>query len=245
MVETTLPGGPRQYLRVFRHHVIEPIADAQARVAREREEIAAEQSAFAEFRTAVADIQPVAATPSSPSRSVVSVEDHHGHVDRLRDAFRSTVMSVPHYDAVYGESLTEHMFAELGDPAAAVVGSAGTGITPAQQSALLTAVDRAIDDRDTYTDVLAEEDNSLGTARETIETVVEGLDDVIIQDWYQAEFEARLDEIVRNRQAVVHGRLSPSPIDGQSLCTHLYVDEPWTFPVLTAVVRLHDAVVVD
>ncbi|MFC6976799.1 hypothetical protein ACFQL1_22200 [Halomicroarcula sp. GCM10025709] len=245
MVETTLPGGPRQYLRVFEHHVLEPIADAEARISREREELAAEQSAFAEFRTAVADIQPIAATPATLRRSVVSVDDSHDHVERLREAFSSTVMSVPHYEAVYDESLSDHMLAELGDPAAAVVGTTATGVTPAQRSALLSAVDRSIEDRERYIDVLAEETESLATARQAIEDIVTSLDDVIIQDWYREEFESRLDEIVRDRQAVVHGRLSPSRIDGQSLCTHLYADEPWTFPVLTAVVRLHDAVVVD
>ncbi|MFC7078651.1 DUF7260 family protein [Haloarcula halophila] len=245
MAETTLPDGPRQYLRVFRHHVREPISDAQGRVAREREEIAAERSAFEAFRTAVADLRPVTVSPSKRQRSVVGLDSQPDQVERLCETFESTVMSVPHYEAVYDESLSQHMLAELGDPAAAVVDSPTNTITPQQRSALLTAIDRTIDDRTAYADVLAEEATALATADSAIKEIVEGLDDVLIQDWYKAEFETRLDEIIRDRQSVVHGRISPSPIDGRSLCVHLYADQPWTFPVLTAVARLQDAVVVE
>ncbi|MFC6976985.1 hypothetical protein ACFQL1_24600 [Halomicroarcula sp. GCM10025709] len=245
MVQTTLPGGPRQYLRIFRHHVVEPISDAQSRVSREREEVAAERSAFESFRTAVSDLRPATATPSNRQRSVVSGDDCLNQVERLADAFESTVMSVPHYEAVYGESLSEHMLAELGDFTAAVVDSSTSTVTPHQRSALLTAVDCAIDDRTAYADVLDEEATALATAGSAIKEIVESLDDVIIQDWYKEEFEVRLDEIVRDRQSVIHSRISPSPVDGRSLCMHLYADQPWTFPVLTAVTRLHDAVVVE
>lgn len=243
MVETTLPGGPRQYLRVFRHHVLDPLSDAQARLTREREEVDAEREAFRDFQAAVADVRPVPA--SSATRSPVGVTDRPDQVTLLEDAYRSTVMSVPHYEEVYAESLPRNMLAELGDPAAAIVHSTSATVTQVQKSALLAAIERAIEDRSSYIGVLEAEDTSLSAATSAIEDIIDSLDDVVIQDWYRAEFEAELNDIVRERQTVVHGRLSSSSVEGRSLCTHIYADQPWTFPVLTAVARLHDAVVVD
>jgi len=228
----------------LRDHVSGPVSTATAVVAAEYAEVDAERAAFEAFEDRVAGIDTVSMSRSTPaSQRPGLVQSQPRSAERVRNAFRETVMSVEHYDALYAETLEEHFAAELSpDLLAGLQEGAGSQFTDLYKRTLLGAIGTAIDQRETFCDVLDNERESLETSAEALTAMVDDLDGTRVQPQSRVEFTEALDEVARQRQETFAGRTSSPRTDGHDLCDYLYGNCEWTYPVLTAVTRLRGTV---
>jgi len=226
-------------------HMLAPLDTAMDVVRDERSEVAAERDAFAALADRIADC-PVRSPQTAPDHdagatvtgvgvSSVGPAADADPSERLRRAYRETVMSVDHYDAVYDESLFEHAATELGaDLATALRG--GVPLSPGFKSTLHDAVTDARAEREWFLERLRTEVESLTDARAALGDVV----DTVPRDGSPPsatidELRRRCDDVGRERQEVLRTQFRSAP-DG--LYEYLYRDQPWTHPVLNVVAML-------
>lgn len=165
-------------------------------------------------------------------------------MERVRAAYRKTVMSVTHYDDVYGESLVENVAAEFGPDLAEGLRKDGSiPLTRSYKNALRTAAAEAVQERRVFIDVLDRESQSIERARTELTDLIAELDTTILPEWYRETFETRLDRVAQERQETLRTRRSLPRIENHALTAYLNHEEPWTYPVLTAVTRVRETVV--
>jgi hypothetical protein len=227
----------------LRRHVLDPITTAESILENEYEEVHAEQTAFKRFKGEVDALETVSNTSAVPTTRVPLRTEHSCATKRVRTAYRETVMSVDHYDDVYGESLVEHVTAELSkEIAAELQADAHLQFTPLFKRTLLAAINSAIDRRETLRATLNDERNSLTRNRDALFEIVDELDGTGVPSSVGADFTDTLDDIAHQRQETLVTRTTTPRADGHDLCGYLYENCSWTYPVLTAVARLRRAV---
>lgn len=228
----------------LREHVLEPLETAERAVERERAEVLEERRAFTAFERRVAGIEPASSSSSpAPIPRILTADDRSRAVERIRSLYRETVMSVDHYEEQYGESLVEHVTAELSaEVAASLQRERGTPFTALQKETLMTVVEKAIGQYDTFCTDLNKEADSLDTTRTRLADMLSNHNTVSVPDWYQSDFEAELEDIAKTRQERVQNRMFLSREAGHDFCSYLYRDAKWTYPVLTAVARFRQSV---
>ena len=227
---------------VFRGHVLDPLVDAQAIVQREAIEIDAEREAFEQLAQRVTTIETVPDRQPEPQAHTLTVESQLQAAGQLREAYQETVMNVPHYDDVYGESLETNVAEELPPDVAVLFQGPADRITPDQKTRIRAAATNARASRETLAANLGDEQESLAAAHDELEAVITQLDGPHVPGWYTAQFEATLTNTIQTRQEILDDRPHRSRSDGHDLCHYLYADQGWTYPVLTAVARLRNAV---
>jgi ribosome-binding protein aMBF1 (putative translation factor) len=227
---------------VLRGHVLDPLADAQAIVQREATEIDTELEAFDQLAQQVTTIETVPDRRPEPQAHTLTVESQLQAAEQLREAYRETVMDVPHYDDVYGESLERNVAAELPPDVAVLFQDPADRITPDQKTRIRAAATNARASRETLAANLADEQESLVTAYDKLDAVITQLDGPHVPGWYAAQFKATLTKTIQTRQEILAARPHRSRADGHDLCHYLYTNQGWTYPVLTAVARLRSAV---
>ena len=227
---------------VLRGHVLDPLADAQAVVQREATEIDSEREAFDQLAQRVTNIETVPDKQPEPQAHTLTLESQLQAVDQLREAYRETVMDVPHYDDVYGESLETNVAAELPPDVAVMFQDPADRITPDQKTRIRAAATNARASRETLAVNLAAEKESLATAHDELEAVITQLDGPHVPGGYTGQFEDTLTKTIQTRQEVLDDRRHGTRADGHDLCDYLYANQDWTYPVLTAVARLRSAV---
>jgi hypothetical protein len=177
-----------------------------------------------------------------PQAHTLTVESQLQAAEQLQQAYRETVMDVPHYDDVYGESLKTNVAAELPPDVAGLFQDPADQITPDQKTRIRAAATNARASRETLAANLADEQESLATAYDELDAVITQLDGPQVPGSYTAQFQATLTKTIQTRQELLDNRPHRSRADGHDLCHYLYTDQGWTYPVLTAVARLRSAV---
>jgi hypothetical protein len=242
----------RQFHSIFRHHVLAPVRAAESRVERERTEIVAERDAFEQFAKRVADVPPVsprAQVRPIGTRTVVNPSNEANvrrqTAEALRRAYADTVVAVPHYDDVYGEPVVENAAAEFGpELARLLVPSDGAAFVRRHKEALVGAAERGVTEREEFRGILDTEIDSLRASRRELTAVLDELETTTVPSGYRTQFEDDLTRTLRARQSTLASQPTLSHLDAHNVCTYLYDDEPWTYPVLTAVARVLDSVTV-
>ncbi len=226
----------------FRDHVLSPLSRAEEIVEAERGEIEAERRAFVRFRDRVAGIETVS-TPGPEARRALATGTGGRSpraLERVRGAFRETVMSLDHYDDVYGETAEEFTASEFSPEVAAGLRSESVAsFTDLYKATLVTAVDRAVETRETTREHIDSELSSIEAHRATLAEMIDAVDGPAASGRYRSEFEDRLEEATRTRQEEIHRRFPRTGADGHDLCQYLYREPDWTYPVLTAVTRVN------
>ncbi|MFC5973634.1 hypothetical protein ACFPYI_20075 [Halomarina salina] len=225
-------------------HTLAPLSAAQQRVATERDQIRDELEAFESFAERVADID-VQQPQGGPSRSVqrtVVTNQQRTPLQRLRSAFRETVMAVPHFEEVYDEPLLVHVDGELGSDVAASFQNGGTFSEPLKR-AIGSGVAQAVERRSTVLEHLDDEIDSLADALSELLAVTETMDELMAADGdvdgRLRDVEDRIRSVLLERQALIHGRRSTFSATGTDLCTYLYGESGgWTYPVLSVTASL-------
>ena len=224
------------------------IDDARSAVAAERSCVAAEHDAFEAFDRRVADLPTVAATSTPPL--LTDPRPSGQSLERVRTAYEETVMSVPHYEAEYGDTVAESLAVEFGeDLGAALVG--GTALTPEFRDAVRAAAAAARREREEFLTVLDREDTSLARAAADVaelRTDLDVLDDRPLSErsfddlhtlWEAVrDVEARIEGINMRRQETIRGYRNELPGVPTDFAEYLYADRPTNYPVLATVADL-------
>ncbi|WP_336336691.1 DUF7260 family protein [Haloarcula brevis] len=239
------------------------IEQALATVRREIDCVEAELTAFRRFRTTLVSIEPTvgaAGTVDASAGGLSALGARQAKPDAglraVREAYRETVMAVPHFEAEYDDSLEANLSTEFGPELGTQIATA-TRLTPQLYEALLTASAGARDERETLLPALERERESLESVRETLDdcerrgaalganarrtTDPARLDDI---DDELADIEADCEAAATARQQRLHGRSAAalSGIDGTSLVRYLYGDRSVTCPALADIVACLDTI---
>ncbi|WP_436927513.1 DUF7260 family protein [Halosimplex amylolyticum] len=224
-------------------YVLSPIETAEDIVSDEYDEVEAERRAFECFKQRVATFDTTAHGVTTLTTRTRIRDECSRAIQRIRNAFRETVMNVDHYDALYGESLDEHFAAELSNElASGLQQDAHSEFTYLYKSALLTATGQAITRRETVGDILKNEHDSLQASHDALRAVLSDLNGTHVPARFGTDFTATLDEVARTRQQTLSSRPESPRADGHDFCLYLYGNRDWTYPVLTALTRLRGAV---
>ncbi|WEL16198.1 Uncharacterized protein SVXHr_0013 [Halorhabdus sp. SVX81] len=217
----------------------------------ERALLEAERDAFQTLRRRVSTIQvdqsgPTAVeTGNTVAVTTPSFRPQSGGLRKIRDAYRETVMAVPHYDSEYGESLRENLEVECGASLARHLLD-GDVLTPAMYNAFVDACTQAQDTRERTLTRIEHEQQSL----ERFETALTDIESTVIDVSEQLESasrsRARIDETLETaqtrcmdhaseRQEQLHERAEKDipGVERLSLVEYLYADLETTTPVLS------------
>lgn len=245
MSNTSSERNPQYFVHSLQQYVLAPLSASMRLVDRERTEVNVEQEAFEEFRERLAGIDP-APIPPDRATQIAGHASMTDRVDRVRTAYRETILSMPHYDDAYDEPLVEHLANEFGAAVAdGIRPGSSVSFTAPYKNALEAKTTRAIRRREDFLETLDGEARSLEAARTDLSDVFAALDTTIIPEWHCESFTERLDTVAERRQQTIQERDSIPCFDEHSLCAYLYEEEPWTYPVLTAVARTREAVSLD
>lgn len=244
MADATHDPPAHAFLDEFRRHVRTPLRTAASTVEREREEVEVERAAFSAFADRLDGIAVDRPRPRSAAAPPLTTrESATDSMDAVRRAYRETVLDVPHYQTVYDEPLLDNVGAELGPDLADWLDPENeVPSTESARDAIRRATERAIRSRRTFKKVLAAEAESIDRADRKLSELVGELDSTVVPRWYRDRFAERLDAVAAERQETIRSRPSVSVTQGFVLCEYLYADEPWSYPVLTAITRLREGV---
>lgn len=225
---------------------------AREAVRTERRRVVDEREAFETFRRRVGNIAPGSA-PAAGRRVLVGASASTS-ADAVRDAYRATVMSVPHYDEEYDDCLDASLGAEFGPDVTAALDS---GFDARTKRALVTATESAREDRVRFVAALDTEADSLADARVAAEAVLDEVESLAAEardatdygtlDALRARLkvvESRCDETAAERQAHLRERHDDLglPDDFPDFGHYLYADCAGPYPVLAAFADLGDLV---
>jgi hypothetical protein len=174
----------------------------------------------------------------------------------IRQAYRETVMQVPHYDQEYGDTLQESLTAELGETVATYVMN-GQILSPMVHDTLRQATEQCVDEREGFLRLLREESESL----DTIATELNDLEECIMElngridaantsaqlariDKRLQYTEERCSDLATRRQERIHNRanIQFSGIDSTSLSQYLYTGMETVTPALTDITSCLDTI---
>ena len=230
---------------------------AQQLCDRERRRATAEYDAFDEFLTriqgfsAAGSVTSAEAVGSGPLMHQQGVAQVDG-LAKVRDAYRDTVMQVPHYEEDYGESLIEHMGAELGEEIAYATVDGGQLVPPLKQS-LVSAARDARDRRADFLEMLDEEADSLERHANKFEELADRIDRAAApscaDETYNGlrrrrhrfqRYEADIEAAISDRQADRTGGRTGSiqAMNGADLQEYLYTPMDVNYPVLAEGTKL-------
>ncbi|WP_136603485.1 DUF7260 family protein [Salinigranum halophilum] len=243
------------------------IEAAIERVDAEITAIDAEANAFKTFGKRLRSMEPdhgvkqtsVAATGSGTA-GVTMLASSNRPVDdglrRVRTAYRETVMSVPHFEADYDDTLAENVAAEFGEEVARHV-TDGDALTPVLYRALVDAVETARFERTRFLRLLRTERDSLVSTADELNDIEQRAVQLVNRlsppetdvssdaiDADIRELRARCESLSAARQRTIHNRSvsTLSGVENQSLTTYLYSSSETRFPALSDMARCLETV---
>jgi hypothetical protein len=168
------------------------LKEAVTEIETDRKVTEAEYEAFQEFRDDVRSLSPQTQRPSGETAGAVALttarSDSQYGLESVRERYRETVMSVPGYEEVYGESLDEHIRAEFGAELASVV-LESEDLTKPVQSLLVTQATGAARERKQYLKALDAEYEAVMDANSQIQPTQAVLTEVNPSHLHQYSFE--------------------------------------------------------
>ena len=220
-----------------------------------------ERDAFASFLQRISDLD-VSAVDLQPNHAhqaptqTLATPETPGHaesqLERVRNAYRETIMSVPHYDEDYGDSLPESLAEEFGPEIATAILTSDQ-LTPHLQNQLIGATHHVRESRHALLQGLENEHSALKTADENLTRLGADLDDVFSAQSFHAWPDEDLatardclhtrqqecDEFAADRQATLREQRIPGThhVDHE-FAQYLYESLSVTYPVLTDIASL-------
>ncbi|QRV17810.1 hypothetical protein JMJ58_23730 (plasmid) [Haloterrigena salifodinae] len=233
-------------------------------VEREREQLQRECKAFDRFASAVKSITVQTDSRDGVSTVLVGNATATGsNLQNVRDAYRSTVMDVDHYESEYGEELYENMMLELTENVASAVADGYQFTQPLKQAviqqsrlaksrreSLLDAIDAERDALERGRDRLREidetvADDSIGSEDDSTDAVESRSDSPLSAYSLTELFEyerrlqrclSRYEQLHRDRQHEIHSNDAYRSKTGYPfLQLYLYESLEDDFPLLAAV----------
>lgn len=221
----------------------------------ERRRIADELEAFEAFERRVRSIDTATGPPvpaGQPRTIAAETSSAGGGLGRVRDAYKATVMSVPHYDEDYGDTYRQSLAEEFAPDLAAAL-TEGTTFDERRKRAVLSAIAESKASRTSFlTDIDAERDSIEG-AVETLSTVAVELEDLSAVPFAERSFgaldayysrlavlEDKCETVSERRQATIfeQRRTRWLPAEVPDIAAYFYQDLDVEYPVMSAVAVL-------
>lgn len=223
----------------------------------ERRRTRAEYEAFDRFIGRARQIIPSANAPNISTGGPTPLlqqqaNSSSGQLNALRQAYEDTVMSVPHFEEEYGETVAEHMREELSDEIAEAVISESNLTAPLHQS-VVDAAYAARERRAHFLEMLEEEADSLANHEKTLQQIERGVSIATeplcadqsfggLQEQHAElkQYESQIEHIVNERQADRTDGKSGAMRSGQSvdLQSYLYFPMEARYPVVAEAAAL-------
>ena len=231
--------------------VTERFDRAERALDREYRRTTAELDALESFIDEVGSLSPTSRGAAAGASPVSLQSGGGGGVRAVREAYESTMMAVPHYEAEYDEPYAEHVRNELGPDAAALLTSGGVferhhkqvviaaaNDARSRRSQLLSALDR---ERESLTE-LSEQVCAVATDVARLESADFTAEPSVL-DGYQSRvgvLEARCHDLIDRRQStLVSQRRSMSlSLGGPDVATCVYSDLDVDYPVVATLTDL-------
>lgn len=230
---------------------------AERCIVEERRQLVDEREAFRAFEDRVRRIEPVvSATASAPAAATaVATPSTAGKLDAVRDAYRATVMSVPHYDEAYDDTYGRSVTEEFGTGVGAAL-TEGVAFTGRCKRGVLSAARSCRREREQFLSVVEAEHDSLESAAEVLVPVASQLaefDELPFADEppealdaYRTRLdvlEERCEEAAATRQAVVDDHRDEFvPESAPDVAVYLYRELAVTYPALSMAAGIADRV---
>lgn len=228
------------------------ISHARRLVEAELNLIRREQKAFEQFIHRLHEVQVTDKKPiESDDRGLTTLVRNNTKVseelETIRQAYRKTVMAVPHYESEYGDTLQANMTTEFGPTIAGHIAD-GQTLTQTLYEALLEATKQCRSDRQNFCRLLRDERDSLhhiAAELNEVESCIVNLDDQINRashtgqltriDHELATLESQCTHLANRRQETIHGRTGKhiAGIDEVSLVGYLYTELETAAPALS------------
>lgn len=235
MSSTREPSEGSHSYRTLREQILDPVASATAHVERERSEIEAELAALDSFETTVSDLS-LRGDGFRPLGD--GTEDSSAAV---RTAYQETLMTLEHYDREYGEPLLKSIASEFNPEIAAFLSPDNRQpMTEFHRSVITNAVVESVQTRNQVIERLDRELASLNEHRNDLAGLLNRFDGGYESNVGQAI--EKLEASSQKRQRLLHEHRSNPLGHEHEFREYLYDDEPWTYPVLTAIARLESAI---
>lgn len=225
---------------------------AEAELGRERRRVTDELEALETFENRVRSIGTTTPSPVGHDRAVLGTTASVGSLDRVREAYESTVMSVPHYADEYGDTYRWSLGEEF-TPDLAVALTNGESFDERHKRTLLSAIEGSKSARETLLAELGAERESLADATETLLEIAEEIEELSTiplekrsfgaLDAYHSRLgvlETKCETVSDRRQQAVfeQRRTGWLPTDVADIATYLYQDLDVTYPVMSSVAVL-------
>lgn len=221
-----------------------------------------ERDAFEEFATRVRDMQPstkslmsssehnklqnVSVTVSLQSQPLSDLSDGD-KLDTIRNAYEETVMSVPFYEAEYGDTYKESIRAEFG-PHVATALTQSESFSPVIKQVLLTKTEQARTERESLIETCEREHASVeeaATVLKPIEGELQTVESIPFDNEGFGALEAhrarlltlkdKCEHAASTRQETIHHYRTEYnlPIDVPDICVYLYQEFETAYPILS------------
>jgi hypothetical protein len=227
-------------------------------LATEHERTTAEQDAFAEFhdRITAMDVSQASLDNGHDQRlgvQAIMQSQPNKQLQRVRKAYRETIMSVSHYNKEYHDLLPESLAKEFGPEIASAL-TTGKQFTSPLRDQLLKENQQARAERTTFLKSLSRETEDLRSVNELITEIGSNLDTLNIRSletWAIADLteshnqllaaEERCEELSTMRQSTLQNPRIPGPTTNDlDLNEYLYQSLSITYPVLADLADLAD-----
>jgi len=228
---------------------------------RERTRTETERDAFEEFGNQITEIQPSNAPSQgntthkrvtttggtgvyeSPPLSSPSTTDH---LAAIRDAYEETVMSVPFYEAEYGDTYEQSICEEFGQEVASAL-TRGSEFNPMVKQIVLAKVEEAQTEREALIHTCDREHESVTEAETSLKPVrnrLRSFDSIPLDEQgfgaledYHAQLLAmkdRCEQVAATRQATIDRYRTEYnlSVEAPDICVYLYKTFETDYPVL-------------
>lgn len=233
------------------------LAAAATELEREHRRTTDEIDALRRFENQVRTLDPEAPQheTAGPALAAAPFDDGPSGRDalgRVREAYESTVMAVPHYDEEYNDTYAESLAAEF-DAHVAVALTDGSTFDERCQTTLLAAVTESVTARRSLLAAVDEEAESLSAAADELRSVAKRLDALSEQsfvgesfgglDAYRAQLgqlETNCEAVLQRRQRSVFDQLRAAwlPTDAHDVAKYLYQNLEDDYPVMAVIADL-------
>ena len=241
-----------------RADVDDRLADAVAELRRERRRITDELEALEAFADRVRSIPTEHHTPRSRRPVGVATETSGTATGlrRVREAYESTLMSVPHYVEEYDDTYVESLAEEFSPDIASAL-TDGAAFNGRCKRALLSAVDTSRSARDSLVDVVDRERKSVRDAKSELEELAAECADLGSTEFGEMRFgtldayrsrlrvmEGNCEALSDRRQDAIFDqrRIQRLPADVPDVTVYFYQDLDADYPVMSVVAALFDAI---
>lgn len=232
-----------------------PFEAIQRHLRIERAQTADELAAFEQFTEQVRDVS-TGRVASAAGPATLADRFAEGDLRTIREAYRSTVMEVDHYDQEYGNDYIDDVAEEFGSSIATALQEGGPLDNRMKQTLLVLASDSMARRQSLLTVIDAEKD-SVKKAAEHLESIIDELEAIVSVEFEAESFGAldgyrartdvlseRCDAAVARRQCDLRSHRSTLALSGTvaAVPLYLYQDFEDRYPVLSFIATLGERI---